>query len=147
MPFTVLHAGDAHWRPSNLLGVLNTDLAGQLGATTLAVRLWRLAPGQTMTRHRHLEEHELYVLLEGTGRMRVEDELLTLAPLSAVLVEPETVRQMFNDTGEDALWLVAGAPHDDWGEPTPELLATVYPDGPRALPPELGGGDAPVLDM
>jgi hypothetical protein len=26
---------------------------------------------------------------------------------------------------------------------TEELLARLYPDGPRALPPELGGGEAP----
>ena len=68
MPYTVLHAGDAFWRPSNQMGVLNTDLAKQLGATTLGARLWRLAPGQASTRHRHRAQHELYVLLEGTGR-------------------------------------------------------------------------------
>ena len=52
--------------------------------------------------------HELYVLLEGEGRMRVDDEVITLEPLSAVLVEPEHVRQLFNDTDADALWLVVG---------------------------------------
>ena len=46
------------------------------------------------------------------GRMRVADELLTLAPLSAVAVEPDVVRQVFNDTDHDALWLVAGAPRE-----------------------------------
>ena len=48
------------------------------------------------------------MLLEGTGRIRVGDELLTLNPLDAVLVEPETVRQPFNDTDADQLWLVVG---------------------------------------
>ena len=105
----MLHAADAFWRPSNQMGVQNTDLAKQIGARTRGMRLWRLAPGQASTRHRHLDQHELYVLLEGTGRVRVDGELLTLAPLSALLVEPETVRQLFNDTDADALWLVAGA--------------------------------------
>ena len=108
--FRVLEAGDAFWRPSNQMGVQNTDLAKQLEMATLGARLWRLAPGQASTRHRHFEQTELYVVLEGTGRMRVGDELLTLAPLSAVAVEPATVRQVFNDTDQDALWLVAGAP-------------------------------------
>jgi uncharacterized cupin superfamily protein len=140
--YSVLTAEDAFWRPSNQMGVLNTDLAKQLSATTLGARLWRLTPGQSSTRHRHLAQHELYVVLEGTGRMRVQDELLTLAPLSAVLVEPETVRQVFNDTESDALWLVVGAPSEAANtlEMTPELIALMYPDGPKALPPELGGG-------
>jgi uncharacterized cupin superfamily protein len=140
--YSVLTAEDAFWRPSNQMGVLNTDLAKQLSATTLGARLWRLTPGQSSTRHRHLAQHELYVVLEGTGRMRVQDELLTLAPLSAVLVDPETVRQVFNDTESDALWLVVGAPSEAANtlEMTPELIGRMYPDGPKALPPELGGG-------
>jgi uncharacterized cupin superfamily protein len=135
----VLHAADAFWRPSNQMGLLNTDLAKQLASSALGARLWRLAPGQSSTRHRHEAQEELYVVIEGTGRMRVDDELLTLAPLSAVLVAPATVRQVFNDTGEDALWLVAGAPREAANtlEMTPEQLAFLYPDGPKALPPEL----------
>jgi uncharacterized cupin superfamily protein len=130
------------WRPSNQMQVENTDLAKQLGASTLGARLWRLRPGQASTKHRHLNEHELYVLLEGEGRIRVDDELITLAPLSAVLVAPEHVRQLFNDTAADALWLVVGAPPERANtlEMSEEELAARYPDGPKALPPELGGG-------
>jgi uncharacterized cupin superfamily protein len=139
--FRVLEAGDAFWRPSNQMGVQNTDLAKQLEMATLGARLWRLAPGQASTRHRHLGQSELYVVLEGMGRMRVADELLTLAPMSAVAVEPTTVRQVFNDTDRDALWLIAGAPPEAANtlEMTPERLAALYPDGPKALPPELSG--------
>ena len=142
MGFTVLNAAEAFWRPSNQMGVMNTDLSKQLSASTLGARLWRLAPGQASTRHRHRTQHELYVVLTGTGRMRVADELLTLAPLSAVLVDPATVRQIFNDTAEDALWLVAGAPAEAANtlEMTAEQLGELYPDGPQALPPELAGG-------
>ena len=139
MGYTILTAADAHWRPSNQMGIQNTDLAKQLGATTLGARLWRLAPGQASTRHRHRTQHELYVLLEGTGRVRVGSDLLTLTPLSSLLVEPGEVRQVFNDTDTDALWLIVGAPAEAANtlDMTPELLAELYPDGPRALPPEL----------
>jgi quercetin dioxygenase-like cupin family protein len=141
MGFRVLRAADAFWRPSNQMGILNTDLAKQLQVSTLGARLWRLGPGQASTRHRHFGEHELYVVLEGTGRVRVDDQPLTLEPLSALLVEPETVRQVFNDTDQDALWLVVGAPPDTMNtlEMTPEVLERLYPDGPKALPPELEG--------
>ncbi|MDX6606288.1 MAG: hypothetical protein QOD14_828 [Solirubrobacterales bacterium] len=125
--------------------VENTDLAKQLEAETLGARMWRLHPGQASTRHRHRREHELYVVLEGTGRVRVDDEVLTLELLSALLVEPEHVRQLFNDTDADALWLVVGAPPEPANtlEMTPERLAFMYPEGPKALPPELGGGELP----
>ncbi|MFN8122088.1 MAG: cupin domain-containing protein [Thermoleophilia bacterium] len=141
MAYRVLEAGDQHWRRSNQMGVLNTDLARQLGASALGARLWRIEPGQASTKHRHRDTHELYVVLEGTGRMRVGDEVLTLPPMSAVYVEPEDVRQPFNDTGADQLWLVVGAPNEAANtlEMTAEQLAFHYPDGPKALPPELGG--------
>ncbi len=145
MAYRVLAAGDAHWRPSNQMGVLNTDLGRQLGAETFGARLWRLKPGQASTRHRHRETRELYVVLEGTGRLRVDDDVLTLEPLSAVLVEPDSVRQPFNDTDEDQLWLIVGAPNEAANtlEMSEEQLRSLYPDGPKALPPELGGGEAP----
>ena len=145
MGYRLLAADDAYWRPSNQMGVMNTDLAKQLEAPTLGARLWRLAPGQASTRHRHRGQHELYVVLDGTGRIRVDEDLLTLAPLSALLVEPESLRQVFNDTDSDVLWLVAGAPPEAANtlEMTPDLLQWMYPDGPKALPPELGGGHRP----
>jgi uncharacterized cupin superfamily protein len=139
MSYSVLAAGEAFWRPSNQMKILNTDLAKQLGAETLGMRLWRLTPGQSSTKHKHFVTTELYVVLEGEGRMRIGDDLLSLPRLSAVLVEPDTVRQVFNDTDADVLWLVAGAPPEAANtlEMTPEQLAHLYPDGPQALPPEL----------
>ena len=52
---------------------------------------------------------------------------------------------MFNDTDADVLWLVVGAPPEPANtlEMTADELAHLYPDGPKALPPELGGGQAP----
>jgi uncharacterized cupin superfamily protein len=140
--YQVLHAKDAFWRPSNQMQVDNTDLAKQLRCETLGARLWRLRPGQASTKHRHLAQHELYVVLEGTGRIRIDDDVVTLEPLSALSVEPEHARQVFNDTEADALWLVVGAPPEAANtlEMTDQQLAQLYPDGPKALPPELGGG-------
>jgi len=137
--YRLLRAGEAHWRPSNQMGALNTDLAKQLEADTLGARLWRLRPGQASTRHRHPLTSELYVLLEGRGRVRFGEELLDLDPLDALLVEPPTVRQLFNDTDTDQLWLVVGAPPEPANtlEMDPEQIAEMYPDGPKALPPEL----------
>ena len=139
MAYRKLSASEAFWRPSNQMGIENTDLGRQLEARQLGARLWRLKPGQASTRHRHIDQEELYLLLEGSGRIRVDDDLLTLAPLDTVLVEPGSARQLFNDTAADQLWFVAGAPPEAANtlEMTPEMLAAIYPDGPKALPPEL----------
>jgi uncharacterized cupin superfamily protein len=142
MAYRLLRGAEAHWRPSNQMSVLNTDLGRQLEAGALGARLWRLAPGKASTRHRHRTQEELYLLLEGTGRVRIdEDEALTLAPLDSLLVEPGSARQLFNDTEADQLWLIVGAPPElaNTLEMSEEQLREVYPDGPKALPPELGG--------
>lgn len=141
MGYRLLPAADAFWRRSNQMSVLNTDLGRQLKASTLGARLWRLEPGQASTKHRHDEQEELYVLLEGTGRARIGEQVLTLAPLDSLLVEPATVRQLFNDTEAEQLWFVVGAPPAEANtlEMSAEQLRALYPDGPKALPPELGG--------
>ena len=139
MSYRTLSAHQALWRPSNQMGVLNTDLAKQLEAGTLGARLWRLRPRQASTRHRHRATTELYLLLEGTGRIRIGQDLHTLEPLSSLLVAAGEIRQLFNDTDADQLWLVVGAPPEPANtlEMTQEELAWLYPDGPKALPPEL----------
>jgi quercetin dioxygenase-like cupin family protein len=138
--YRLLRAAEAFWRPSNQMRVENTDLTKQVEATTLGARLWRLTPGQASTKHRHAEEEELYILLEGRGRVRIDDEEpLTLVPLDTLLIEPGSVRQLFNDTDADQLWLVVGAPPEAANtlEMSEEQLRDMYPDGPKALPPEL----------
>jgi uncharacterized cupin superfamily protein len=134
-----LSASEAFWRPSNQMGIENTDLGGQLEARQLGARLWRLKPGQASTRHRHFDQEELYLLLEGSGRIRIDDDLLALEPLDSVLVGPDSARQVFNDTEADQLWFVTGAPREAANtlEMSAEQLASLYPDGPKALPPEL----------
>jgi quercetin dioxygenase-like cupin family protein len=143
MAYRLLKSADAFWRRSNQMKTLNTDLAKQLESSSLGARMWRLEPGQASTRHRHHEQEELYVLLEGIGRVRIDDEEpLTLEPMDTLLVEPGSVRQLFNDTDADQLWLVVGAPPESVTstlEMDEELLSFMYPDGPKALPPELHG--------
>src|SRR5436190_5401525 len=114
MGHRMVSAQTADWQPSRLAGIATFDLARQLEAQGLAARLWRLRPGESLTRHRHRTQTEVYVLLEGSGRLRADGELLTLEPMSVVAVDPGSVRQVFNDTGADQLWLIFGAPAEPW---------------------------------
>jgi hypothetical protein len=83
-------------------------------------------------------------VLDGVGRIRIDDKPMTLERLYAVLVEADSVRQVFNDGTATQLWLVIGAPPElaNTLEMTAERLSFLYPDGPKALPPELGATEA-----
>ena len=140
MSYSVLPAGEAFWRPSNQLKTLNTDLAKQLGAQTLGARLWRLRPGECSTRHRHFETHELYLVLEGEGRIRIGERLARRSRGSPPCWSPpEEVRQIFNDTDADALWSSSArrpSRRTRWRCPR-RRWPRMYPDGPKVPPPEL----------
>src|SRR5262245_14477844 len=49
---------------------------------------------------------------ERTGRMPNGDETLTVPKYGGVLVGPEQLRQVFNDTDGEVLWLIVGAPEE-----------------------------------
>jgi uncharacterized cupin superfamily protein len=133
--YKVLLPQDAPWRESNIMKIPNANLAEQLGTQKLGARLWRLPPFSANTWHRHKEQEELYFVLEGTGRIRVGGETLTIPRYGAVLVGPSPLRQVFNDTAEEVLWLIVGAPRHEEGAERGDF----YPEDPRQLPPELHG--------
>ena len=133
--YAVLLPQDAHWRASNMMKIPNANLADQLGSEKLGARLWRLPPFSANTWHRHVEQDELYFVLEGIGRMRIGGETVTIPKYGAVLVRPPCLRQVFNDTDEDVLWLILGAPRHEEGAGRGDF----YPEDPFQLPIELDG--------
>ncbi|WP_347717870.1 hypothetical protein [Sphingomonas sp.] len=63
-----------------------------------------------------------------------------------VLVGPDQLRQVFNDTDEEVLWLIIGAPEELeflQGSKSPMDLSLIYPVDPPQLPPELEGVEWP----
>ena len=77
---------DLHWRPSNLMKIPNADYLERTGSENLGARLWRLPPKSANTLHKHIRAEEFYFVLEGTGRLRVGDETLTVPRYGGVLV-------------------------------------------------------------
>jgi mannose-6-phosphate isomerase-like protein (cupin superfamily) len=59
--------------------------------------------------HRHWEAEEVYVVLSGSGRVKLDDELVDLRPLDAVRVSPGTTRSF--EAGPDALGVLIFGPH------------------------------------
>jgi mannose-6-phosphate isomerase-like protein (cupin superfamily) len=124
----------------------NADYLERTGSGNLGARLWRLPPKSANTLHKHLRSEEFYFVLEGTGRMRVGEKTLTVPKYAGVLVAPDQLRQVFNDTDEEVLWLIAGAPEElefSQGSKSNIDLSLFYPVDPTQLPKELAGVEWP----
>ena len=137
---------DLQWRPSNLMRIPNADFLERTGSENLGARLWRMPPRSANTLHRHPRKEEFYFVLEGVGRMRVDGTPLTVPRYGGVLVRPGSLRQVFNDTDDETLWLIVGAPEEMEflkGTLSPSNLDLLYPEDPSQLPPELAGIEWP----
>jgi mannose-6-phosphate isomerase-like protein (cupin superfamily) len=137
---------DLHWRPSNLMQIPNSDFLERTGSENLSARLWRYPPKSAGTLHKHIRQEEFYFVLEGTGRIRVGDETLTVPKYGGVLVGPDQLRQVFNDTEAEVLWLIVGAPEELELLPSAKTkpdMSLIYPVDPKQLPKELAGVEWP----
>lgn len=130
---------ELQWRPSNIMQIPNADYLERTGSALLGARLWRLPPKSANTLHKHVRQEEFYVVLEGTGRMRIGDETLTVRRYGGVLVGPKMLRQVFNDTDDEVLWLIVGAPEQELTAEQRGDMRLFYPVDPKQLPPELTG--------
>ena len=144
--YHVIRPEDLSWRPSNLMRIPNADYLERTGSENIGARLWRLPPKSANTLHKHIRSEEFYFVLEGTGRMRVGDDTLTVPKYGGVLVGPNELRQVFNDTDAEVLWLSVGAP-EEWeflpGAQTKPDMSLIYPVDPKQLPKELSGLEWP----
>jgi mannose-6-phosphate isomerase-like protein (cupin superfamily) len=83
------------------------------------VSLLRVKPGKRQGfAHRHDEAEEVYVVVGGSGRVKLDDEILELERLDAVRVSPSVTRQFEGGPGGIEL-LAFGARHEGDGEVFP----------------------------
>jgi mannose-6-phosphate isomerase-like protein (cupin superfamily) len=144
--YQLITPDDLSWRPSNLMKIPNADYLERTGSENIGARLWRLPPGSANTLHKHIRAEEFYFVLEGTGRLRVGEETLTVPRHGGVLVGPDPLRQVFNDTDSEVLWLIIGAPEELeflQGSKSQMDLSLIYPVDPTQLPEELAGVEWP----
>src|SRR5689334_3400650 len=124
---------DLAWRPSNLMQIPNADYLERTGSEILGARLWRLPPKSANTLHKHVRAEEFYFVVEGVGRIRVGNETLTVPRLGGILVGPSMLRQIFNDSDADVLWLVVGAPEKEFEPHEVGDMSLIYPVAPTQL--------------
>ncbi|HLJ04521.1 MAG TPA: cupin domain-containing protein, partial [Solirubrobacteraceae bacterium] len=87
-----------------------------LGCERTGLNYLIVKPGQREAfAHRHREAEEVYVVLGGSGRVKLDDELVDLAALDAVRVSPGTTRAF--EAGPEGLEvLIFGARVEGDGE-------------------------------
>jgi mannose-6-phosphate isomerase-like protein (cupin superfamily) len=77
-----------------------------LDSEELGVSYFRYGPGfRSPMGHRHRVQEEAYVVVGGSGRMRLDDEIVDLRPWDVVRVSPEVTRGF--EGGPDGLELIA----------------------------------------
>jgi mannose-6-phosphate isomerase-like protein (cupin superfamily) len=93
-----------------------------LGAQQTGVTYFRLLAGKRSPFvHRHASAEEIYVILSGSGRVKLDDEIVEVRALDAIRVAPQVARAF--EAGGDGLEFLAFGPHhrsdgetveDDW---------------------------------
>lgn len=93
----------------------------ELGAEQTGLNLLFIKPGKREAfAHRHKQAEEIYVVLAGSGRVKLDDDLVDLAPRDAVRVSPGTARSF--EAGPDGLEvLIFGARFEGDGEIVPDF--------------------------
>jgi uncharacterized cupin superfamily protein len=87
-----------------------------LDAHDTGVSHFRLKPGRRSPfAHRHAGAEEVYVILRGTGRVKLDDAISAVKPLDAIRVAPEVARAF--EAGPEGLeFLAVGRHHEGDGE-------------------------------
>jgi mannose-6-phosphate isomerase-like protein (cupin superfamily) len=87
-----------------------------LDAERTGVSHHRLKPGKRQPfGHQHEQAEEIYVVLGGSGRLKLDDEVIEVQPLDAIRVAPTVIRAFEAGPGGIEV-LVCGARHDGDGE-------------------------------
>jgi mannose-6-phosphate isomerase-like protein (cupin superfamily) len=100
----------------NTAGLESRFARKHLDSEHLGVSYFRYAPGFRLTAgHSHREQEEAYVVVEGSGRMKLDDEIVALRPWDVIRVAPGTVRGF--EGGPEGLVLIAlGADRPEGGD-------------------------------
>jgi mannose-6-phosphate isomerase-like protein (cupin superfamily) len=83
-----------------------------LDAATTGLGFMRVKPGQRQAfAHRHDEAEEIYVVLAGSGRIKLDDEIVDIGPLDAIRIAPGVARSV--EAGDEGIEYLAFGPHHE----------------------------------
>jgi len=83
-----------------------------LDAEATGLALITVKPGKRQPfAHRHKNAEEVYVVISGAGKLRLDDEALEVGPMDAIRMSPEHTRAL--EAGPEGIELLAFGPHHD----------------------------------
>jgi quercetin dioxygenase-like cupin family protein len=87
-----------------------------LDAEQTGISHLKLKPGKRMPfGHKHDEAEEIYIVIAGSGRIKLDDEIIEVVELDAIRIAPEVARGV--EGGPEGIQILAvGAHHDNDGE-------------------------------
>jgi mannose-6-phosphate isomerase-like protein (cupin superfamily) len=86
-----------------------------LGGETLGLSLMTLAPGfRVPFGHKHAQQEEVYVVVRGSARIKVDDEIVELGEWDAIRLGRGAMRQV--EAGPDGVEYLAFGAGDDPGD-------------------------------
>ena len=92
----------------------------KLESRDLGISHWRYAPNLRTPGggHSHREQEEAYIVVSGSARVRLDDEIRDIGPWDVVRVAPSVIRAF--EAGPDGLELIAvGGPKPEGGDGQP----------------------------
>jgi uncharacterized cupin superfamily protein len=97
-------------------GIEGRFARGYIGSEHLGISYLRYGPGvRSPSAHRHREQEEVYVVISGSGHVRLDDKIRELRCWDVVRVNPATVRAF--EAGDDGLEVIAvGSDRPDGGD-------------------------------
>jgi mannose-6-phosphate isomerase-like protein (cupin superfamily) len=97
-------------------GIEGRFARSHLDSDHLGVSYFRYAPGvRSSIGHSHREQEEAYVILSGSGRIRLDDEIRELRQWDVVRVSPTTVRAL-EAGGEGIEFIAIGSDRPEGGD-------------------------------
>lgn len=82
----------------------------ELEAEQTGIGLVRVKPGMKQAfAHRHDEAEEIYVVVSGSGRLKLDDEVVEVGTMDAIRISPNIVRAF--EGGPDGVEYLAFGPH------------------------------------
>ncbi len=87
-------------------------LRSDLGAQGIGMSYYRWKPGKrTSFGHTHEKSEEMYLVLKGSGRMKVDDDIVDFAAHDVLYVSPGAMREW--EAGPDGTEIVAFGHHNE----------------------------------
>lgn len=112
MSYTHMNLRDAEdMAPRYGIGELQESrfLTKPLGAEATGVSLQRVKPGRRQPfAHRHERAEEVYVVLSGRGRLKLDDQVVEIGPMDAIRIAPQVMRAV--EAGDEGVELLIFGP-------------------------------------